>query len=210
MSHIQSLKGLHVLTDSLSSLSILEQAKQAAENGAAIIQLRNKTASGEQMTLWGSEILKIISPYPCKLIINDHVNVAVEIQAHGLHVGQKDGDINKIREKIGSKMILGLSITQEDQLQYVPAHCVDYLGVGPLRATNSKKDHDVPLDFEGVATIIKKTDIPAIVIGGITYEDIPHLKKTGATGIAVISAISQNKNPAQAIRLFSETWRNQT
>ncbi|QCE33591.1 thiamine phosphate synthase [Acetobacteraceae bacterium] len=207
-SHTQHLEGLHVITDRHASLSVIEQAKQAAQNGASVIQLRDKIASDAQMILWGKEILNAIAPYPCRLIINDRIDVAIQVQAHGLHVGQKDGNIEHIRQKIGCKMILGLSITAPRQLKSIPKCQIDYIGVGPLRATTSKKDHDLPLGFEGIKEIISLTKFPVITIGGIVLEDLSPLKKAGSKGIAVISAISQNKNPSEAIALFSRTWKN--
>ncbi|MEM8802945.1 MAG: thiamine phosphate synthase [Pseudomonadota bacterium] len=192
------------ITDAGASLPILDQAEGAARGGAGWVQLRDKTLPDADFATLARDLISRLEPLGVPLIINDRVEVARQINAPGLHIGQSDGDPKDIRDRIGSDMILGLSIEAEHQIHDVPDDCVTYLGVGPIRATGSKPDHAPPMGFDGLARTVAATDLPCMAIGGLTAIDMPAVMEAGCKGIAIISAISRSADPEAAAAAFLE------
>ena len=150
--------------------------------------------------------MKAALPEEVRLIVNDRIEVAIEAGISGVHIGQSDGDPRKIRGRIGPTMMLGLSIEHEDQLQAVPRDWVDYLGVGPVRATATKPDHAPPIGLAGLREIVRMAGLPCVAIGGIGPGDCAAIRATGAAGIAVVSAIARAEDPELAARALAEEW----
>jgi thiamine-phosphate pyrophosphorylase len=142
-----------------------------------------------------------------KLIVNDRVEVAIATGAHGLHIGQGDGDPLTIRRRIGPGMILGLSVETEALARSVPRG-IDYIGAGPVRATATKPDHATPIGFDGLARIVRTAALPTVAIGGIAHADAAAVKAAGAVGMAVVSAISRAPDPQAAMRALLDAWRH--
>ena len=193
------------ITDAGAPLAIPDQAEAAARGGAAWVQLRHKTLPDAAFAELARALIARLAPFGAMLIINDRVEVARDIAAPGLHIGQSDGDPRDVRARIGPDMILGLSIEAEDQVADVPPG-VDYLGVGPIRATGSKPDHAPPMGFDGLARATAQTDLPCMAIGGLNADDVPAIQKAGCTGIAIVSAISRADDPEAAARAFVQKW----
>ena len=122
---------LCVITDAEAPLPLVEQAEAAARGGATLVQLRHKTLDDTALAELARALQGRLAPLGARLVINDRVAVACAIGAHGLHVGQDDGDPRAIRVRIGPDMLLGLSVEAPGQLGAVPEGVVDYLGVGP-------------------------------------------------------------------------------
>lgn len=182
----------------------------ALEGGATVIQLRDKVASDEKMTERAQRLVAIAKRYGVPLIINDRIEVALASGAAGLHMGQSDGDPNIVRGLIGSKMILGLSIENEDQMMTaaaLPEGTIDYVGIGPVRATTTKSDHAPPVGFDGLARIVKASPVPSVAIGGVKGEDCAAVKATGCQGLAIVSAISDAPDPKAATEKLVQQWR---
>ncbi len=196
----------YFVTDPGADLPVLDQALAAARGGASLIQLRDKTASVADMTVQAQQMQAALSPLGARLIINDRVDVAIAVEAYGLHIGQGDGDPREIRARIGPYMILGLSVENIDQQSRVPLDCVDYLGVGPVRATATKPDHAPPIGISGLAEITKNTPLPCYAIGGIGPGDANGVREAGAVGLAVVSAISRADDPEAATRALVKEW----
>ncbi|WP_371225188.1 thiamine phosphate synthase [Roseovarius sp. 2305UL8-3] len=198
---------VYFVTDPGADLPVVGQALAAARGGARLIQLRDKSASTPELAAQAQELQTVLAQHDAKLIINDRVDVAITIGAYGLHIGQSDGDPRDIRARIGPDMMLGLSVENADQLADVPLDCVDYLGVGPIRATASKPDHAPPIGFAGLGQITKTTPLPCYAIGGIGPGDAAGLRAAGAVGLAVVSAIARSADPEVATRALLEEWR---
>jgi thiamine-phosphate pyrophosphorylase len=139
------------------------------------------------------------------LIVNDRVEVALATGAHGLHIGQGDGDAAAIRQRMPPGMILGLSIETVAQARLVPPG-VDYIGAGPVRATPTKPDHATPIGFDGLAEIIAAAALPAFAIGGLKQSDAKAVRATGAIGMAVVSAVTRAPDPEAATRALLAEW----
>jgi thiamine-phosphate pyrophosphorylase len=178
----------------------------AARGGATLVQLRDKRATDAEMIAQARRLRPALAALDVKLIVNDRIEVALAAGADGLHVGQSDGDPRAMRAALPAGRILGLSIDAAAQLADIPEECVDYVGVGPLRATASKPDHAAPLGLDGLAAIVAAAPVPAVAIGGVGLADIPALKACGCAGVAVVSAISAAADPEAAARALRAAW----
>lgn len=196
------------ITDANAVLPIPDQAEQVARGGAGWVQLRHKTLDDAGFAELARAVLVRLVPLGVRLMINDRVEVACAMSGVGLHVGQSDGDPALIRDRIGPDTVLGLSIETLAQVSSIPPECIDYLGVGPVRATASKADHAAPLGFDGLAAVTAKTGLPCMAIGGLQVADTTAVRRAGCTGVAVVSAISRADDPQQAARAFMDEWSN--
>ncbi|NVK44745.1 MAG: thiamine phosphate synthase [Rhodobacteraceae bacterium] len=195
------------ITDPTSPEAMIDQSLAAAKGGAGWVQLRHKTLPDAEFADLARTLKTALEPLGTKLVINDRVEVAIAVKAPVLHIGQSDGDPADIRRRIGPDMILGLSVETKDQISAIPPG-VDYLGVGPIRATGSKPDHAAPIGLDGFAEIVSQTPLPCLAIGGITHHDAAAVKQSGGAGLAVISAISQAENMEAASRALLNAWRD--
>jgi len=196
---------VYVVTDPDAALPVVEQVRAAAQGGASLVQLRDKRASDADIAALVTMLLPELTALGVALILNDRVEVAHVTGAHGVHIGQGDGDPMAIRSRIGPDMILGLSVVSLDQARVVPA-CVDYIGAGPIRETATKPDHAPPIGFDGLAQITAATRVPTYAIGGITLGDAAAVKAAGAIGIAVVSAVARAADAESATRAFLDAW----
>jgi thiamine-phosphate pyrophosphorylase len=196
---------VYVVTDPAAPLPVIEQARAAARGGAWAVQLRDKTASDAELNALAVQLMGELGPLGVKLIINDRLEVAISAAAHGLHIGQSDGDPALARKRLGQGRILGLSVTSLVEARAVPP-VVDYVGVGPVRSTLTKPDHAEPIGFAGLAAIVAALPVPAIAIGGIGREDVPALKAAGVAGMAVVSAVVGAPDPEVATRELLHRW----
>ncbi|TCP40409.1 thiamine phosphate synthase [Rhodovulum marinum] len=178
----------------------------AVRGGATMVQLRDKHAPDAAMIARARRLRARLAPLGVPLIVNDRLRVALAAAADGLHIGQSDGDPARIRAALGPRAILGLSIETGAQLAALSPGVVDYIGVGPVRATATKPDHAAPLGLDGLARIVRAAPVPAVAIGGVGAADIPDLKSAGCAGLAVVSAISAAPDPEQAARTLARTW----
>jgi thiamine-phosphate pyrophosphorylase len=181
--------------------------RAALAGGAGMIQLRDKTATDAEMTAQARRLLPLCRAAGVPLIVNDRLEVAMAAGVDGLHIGQGDGDPAAMRVRLGPARHLGLSIETAAQLGAMPDGMISLIGVGPVHATATKPDHAQPLGLAGTARIIAQSPVPAVAIGGVTAADIPGLKRAGAAGIAVVSAIAAARDPVAATRALVQTWR---
>jgi thiamine-phosphate pyrophosphorylase len=196
---------IYVITDPMARLPVLEQARAAALGGAACLQLRDKHIADADFESLVAKLLPQMTALGVRLIVNDRVDVAIRSGAHGLHIGQGDGDPRAIRQRLPASIILGLSVENEEQARQIPPG-VDYIGVGPVRATATKPDHAAPIGFAGLARIIGAAGLPAYAIGGIKQADVAVVKQAGAMGMAVVSAVTHAPDPVAATRALVKQW----
>ncbi|MBK5923933.1 thiamine phosphate synthase [Rhodovulum sulfidophilum] len=180
----------------------------AVRGGATMVQLRDKKAGDDALI----ELVRALKPELARrgvpLIVNDRLEVVLASGADGLHVGQSDGSPLALRRALGPGRLLGLSVEAMAHLGAIPAGVVDYLGVGPVRATATKPDHAAPLGLGGLARIAAASALPCVAIGGVGAGDARALKAAGAAGMAVVSAISAASDPEAAARALAGAWRN--
>ncbi|MGM0509842.1 MAG: thiamine phosphate synthase [Thermoplasmatota archaeon] len=163
----------YFITDEGSEVSIQEQVEAAVDAGVKMIQLRLKDAS-DGVFFDIAKRLKNICEGKAVFIVNDRVDVAMAVDADGVHIGQDDIPPEVVRELIGEDKILGLSTHDEEQAEDA-APKADYIGIGPIHKTTTKEDPDEELGVERAVKICKNIDVPTTAIGGITDEDLPEL-----------------------------------
>ncbi len=186
---------LYLVTDSeLMSTKTLEEAvEQAILGGCTLVQLREKTASSREFYQTALNIKTITDKYKVPLIINDRVDIALAIDADGVHVGQSDLPATIVRKIIGKDKILGVSAGCAEKAIEAQREGADYIGVGALFSTSTKTDAK-SVSKETLIKIVKEVSIPVVGIGGINEQNAAQLKNTGIDGIAVVSAIIAQKD----------------
>jgi len=178
----------------------------AVRGGATAVQLREKSCGTRDFVQLGRELKKLLAPFGVPLIINDRVDIALEIGADGVHIGQQDMDYEGARRLLGPGAIIGLSIETIEQARAAVPLDVDYLGAGPIFATSSKGDAGGPIGGNGVRGVVEATTLPVAAIGGIALASLPRVRETGATMAAVISALSGAADPEATARAFVTAW----
>ena len=183
---------------------VLETVRAAIAGGVTVVQLRDPAAKTRALVEEARALLALLRPAEIPLIVNDRVDVALAVNADGVHVGQSDMDVADARRLIGPSRILGLSITSEADLDKADLAGVDYLGVGPIYATLTKADAASPMEVAGLSTIAKRTNLPIVAIGGLHDGNVAEAIAAGADGIAVVSAICAAADARGAARELSE------
>lgn len=197
---------VYVITDPGAALPVADQALAAARGGASLIQIRDKNLSDDAFAALVGPLLPRIAALGARLIVNDRVEVALRTGAHGLHIGQGDGDVAAIRGRMPPAMLLGLSVETPEQARHIPPG-VNYIGAGPVRATATKPDHAAPVGFDGLAAIIAAAGLPTYAIGGLRPGDAQAAKAAGAIGMAVVSAVVRAPDPQAATVALLADWR---
>jgi len=168
--------------------------------------VRDKAASDADLVALARILMAELAPLGVKLIVNDRLEVALASGADGLHIGQGDGDPGAARARLGAGKILGLSVETAEQCAAIPSG-VDYIGAGPIRATATKPDHAAPIGFDGLARIVARSRVPAVAIGGLGLGDAQPVRRAGAAGLAVVSAVVRVPDPEVATRALVQEWR---
>ena len=192
---------LYAVTDRhwLGNQTLLEQVQEALDGGATCIQLREKQLDDKTFLQEAIEIQKLCKEYHVPFIVNDNVEIAKDMHADGIHVGQSDMEALDVRKALGNDVILGVSAQTVEQAKKAEAHGADYLGVGAVFPTGSKDDAE-DVSYETLKAICEAVSIPVIAIGGITQDNVKELAGSGIVGIAVISAIFAQKDITQATK----------
>ncbi len=181
----------------------------AVQGGATLIQLRNKSGNLKEIENQALKIKKVLSDTNVPFIINDYVDIAVSIDADGVHIGQGDLSPEAARGKIGAGKILGLTAYTRDHYAAIDTKIVDYVGTGPVYPTKTKPDKPV-LGLDGFAELIKYAPVPIVGIGGITGRNANSVIKAGANGVAMMRGISEADDVKAAAREFVKEVREAT
>lgn len=181
---------LYAITDSGAERDrpLAVRVEDALKGGATCVQLREKKLTGEDLYREAEQVLAVCRSYHVPLIINDDVELALRLDADGVHVGQKDMEAKEARRRLGPGKIVGVSARTAEQAAKAWEDGADYLGVGAVFPTGSKADAR-QIDHETLRRVCAAVPIPAVAIGGITEENALQLAGSGISGIAVISAI---------------------
>ncbi len=181
---------LYAVTDRswLGDSSLYEQVESALKGGATFVQLREKNLEEELFLKEAEEIKELCQKYKVPFVINDNVDIAIKMDADGVHVGQSDMEAKDVRAKLGENKIIGVSAQTVEQALLAEKQGADYLGVGAVFKTGSKYDAE-DVSHDTLKKICEAVNIPVIAIGGISRENVALLSGSGICGIAVISAI---------------------
>lgn len=194
---------LYLVTDELERCrhGLLETVKRAVEGGVSIVQYRSEKLNHEQQREQVLPVQRYLRSVGIPLIINDNVQLAVEIDADGIHIGQNDMPVSEARALIGPDKILGLTVTTPEQMAAVDTELVDYLGCGPVFPTITKEDAPPPMGVAGWSELARMSPLPVVAIGGLNRERTAAIRATGlAAGVAVVSAICAAENPTLAAK----------
>lgn len=203
------LRGLYVILDpdAARGRPLTDILKAAADGGAGLFQYRDKRASMKEAYRQALALRQAAADAGVTLIVNDRCDLALAVDADGVHLGQGDLPIRDARVLMGTGKLIGLSTHNEAQVKAAAQTDADYLGVGPIFTPGSKQDHDPVVGIEGLKTLRAMTAKPVFAIGGITAGHVPSLIAAGANGIAVISAIARAQDVAAATRAFVSLFR---
>ena len=198
--------GLYFITDSrLTRKSVIEDAKSAIKAGVKIIQYREKNKSTSDMFKEAKEIKKLCKENNVLFLINDRIDVALAVDADGVHLGtDEDMPYKYARKLLGSSKIVGLSAHSVKEALKNQELGADYTSIGPIYFTTTKKNSHKPIGLEPVKQLKNKIKIPFVAIGGINEKNIGKVLKAGAKNIAIISAIIAKDNVEKAAKYFIE------
>lgn len=190
---------LYAVTDRhwLGDRTLYDVVRESLEGGVTFLQLREKDLDEGTFFDEAVKLQAMAKDYGVPFVINDNVDIAIKMNADGVHVGQHDMEAGDVRALIGPDKILGVSAQTVDQAVLAEKRGADYLGVGAVFPTGSKDDAD-DVSFETLKAICRAVSIPVVAIGGITLENTPDLAGSGICGIAVISAIYARDNIKEA------------
>ncbi len=195
---------LYAITDSscIGGRGLCECVEAALKGGASIVQLRDKGAGYQQLVEEARALLPVCRRYGAPLIVNDNWQAAIEAGADGVHVGIEDAPVSEIRAKAPEGFIIGATAKTVQQAKAAEAAGADYLGVGALFPSPTKKNA-VHVSKEQFREIAASVNIPCVAIGGITRENIHELNGMGAAGYAVVSALFGGEDIESAARELS-------
>lgn len=185
----------------------LEVLEQALKGGITMFQFREKgkrARTGIEYERLAHECHRLCKQYQVPFIVNDDVNLALELDADGVHIGQEDGRVDEVRARIGSKW-LGVSVHSKEEAAIAYRAKADYVGIGPVFGTKSKENAPPPAGTALIAeTKILYPDLPIVAIGGVTGENAHIPRSAGADGVALISWICESDHIEEDIKRLKE------
>jgi thiamine-phosphate pyrophosphorylase len=190
-----------VTEESMPLEQLLQTLEEAIKGGVTIVQLREKYATGKSFFEKAKRVKALLNYYDVPLIINDRVDVALAVEADGVHVGQSDLPVEAVRKIVPPSMIVGISVSSIEEAKIAEKKGADYLGVGALFPTDSKKDaKSLPAGM--LELITAAVSIPAVAIGGIKLEHLPKLRGKNIAGVAIVSGIMKASDPYSAAMAY--------
>lgn len=202
---------VYLVTDRslMSTQTLSEAVEQSILGGCSVVQLREKNCSSMEFYQTALKIKEITQKYQVPLIINDRVDIALAVDADGVHVGQSDLPAKKVRELIGPHKILGVSASNLEEAIQGEKDGADYLGIGAMLNLNKTKPDAKVVTMEQLAEICRTVQIPVVIIGGINQQTLPQFLHLPIAGAAIVSAIIAAKDITQATKEIKTIWQNQ-
>ncbi len=199
---------LYLVTDStgLEEREFLRRIEEACDSGVTLVQLREKDRSGREYLNLAIKVKKITDKYNIPLIIDDRIDIAMAIDAAGVHVGQSDINVRYARKLLGANKIIGATTKTVEQAKEAVSEGADYLGVGAIYPTTTKVT-TIITEVSTLNNICEVVDIPVVAIGGLNEDNCYILNGTKISGIAVVSAIMKAKNIKEATKRLKEKVR---
>jgi thiamine-phosphate pyrophosphorylase len=207
---MKPIAGLYVITDRFVNphRSHIDLARAAVEGGASVVQLRDKTATTRQLLEWAQTIRQLTWRTATLFLVNDRVDIALAVDADGVHVGDDDLPVPVARRLLGAGKIIGRSVANEQEALQALAEGADYVSIGSVFQTTTKPDAGEPVGLSMVRRVrqVLPPDYPLVAIGGITLQNAPLVWEAGADAVAVISAIANAENPLETVQQFVALW----
>ena len=180
-------------------ISVIESALQG---GVKAVQLREKDLSAAELLPLAQELRTLTHQYHALLLINDHVDVALAVEADGVHLGGHSRPTDLVRRLVGAEMLIGVSTHGRDEVRTASEQGADFVTFGPVYATPSKAAYGAPQGLAALADACRNCHLPVFALGGITPERVAEVRTAGAHGIALISAIIAAPSPESAAKAF--------
>jgi len=201
------MRGYYFITDhALSAAGIQSDVRCAVQEGVQLIQYRNKEA-GTRTLFTEARIMKdLCAGTPSRLIINDRIDIALAVDAHGVHIGQDDMPYEEARRLLGRDRVIGVTVHTVEEALEAQNRGADYLGVSPVFTTGTKLDAGRPCGVEGLGAIRKACSIPIVAIGGIGLANITGVRDAGADMVCAISAVVTALDVAAQIRKIQKEF----
>lgn len=210
---IMNIGGLHMKDFRLYAItgeefhqgrSLVEVMEEAILGGVDIIQLRDKKSSKKEVLKKAKLLKSLTEKYNIPLIINDHIDVALAVDADGIHLGQDDLPLQEARKIVGANKIIGISTHKIEEAREAELNGADYIGVGPIFPTQSKEDVVAPVTTKYIEEVVKEISIPFVAIGGIKIHNVDQVLECKATRICAISEIVGSADIKKTCQLFIE------
>lgn len=200
---------LYLVTDRPLSLGrdIDWIVEEAVKGGATMVQLREKDCSTREFIELAAKLMETLKPLGIPLLINDRIDVALAVDADGVHIGQSDMPYKTARALLGPDKIIGLSVENMEDIRVANELDVDYVGISPVYSTHTKTDTAAPFGLEGLREAVKLSIHPTVAIGGINMKTAKDVMACGTDGIAVVSAIVSADSPCEAARNLLEVMK---
>ena len=199
------MRGYYFITDSaLSRAGNLSDVEKAVRAGVNVVQYRNKSAETGPMYTEAIALRALCTT--AKLIINDRIDIAIAVDADGVHIGQDDMPYDAARKILGREKIIGVTVHDLPEAIAAVEMGADYLGVSPIFATDTKSDAGKPCGLETIKQIRAAVEIPLVAVGGITLQNAPGVVAAGADAICAISAVVTKEDVIAEIRKFQEIF----
>lgn len=202
---------LYLVTDTIlcGQFGVAATVSAAVGAGVAVVQLRDVDATDDELVSLGREVAAVLSGTGVPLIVNDRAHLVDAIGADGVHVGQSDLEIDQARALVGPTAYLGLSVQTLEHVSVAReqgVEALDYLGVGPVWGTATKLDAAAAGGTEALSQITSVSPWPCVAIGGINVDRLSMVRRAGAVGVAVVSAICGQPDVAAATRTLRIGW----
>lgn len=203
------LAGLYAILDpqACDRRPLVDYLREAAAAGCRLFQYRAKAESALAAYRQALALREAAAEAQALFIVNDRCDLALAVEADGVHLGQDDLPLDLARSLMGPDRLIGISTHREAQVVAATEGGADYLGFGPIYATRSKADHEPVVGSEGLRQARRLTPLPVFAIGGITLATVEAVKAAGADGVAVISVLAQAADLAETVRAFAPRFR---
>ena len=196
---------LYLVTDSdiLKGRDFYKCIEEAMKSGVTMVQLREKDVDGKEFLQKAMKLRELTRKYNVTFIRNDRVDIAQLVDADGVHVGQSDIDAVSVRKLMGENKIVGVSARSVEEAKIAKEMGADYLGIGAMFSTSTKKDAK-DVSFDTLSHIIEEVDLPFVLIGGITLDNVCELKKFNPDGYALVSGILGADDISSRVKMWNK------
>lgn len=195
-----SLRGLYAIIDPehCAGRDPLEVARAVLRGGCAVLQLRAKRMQASERATLGGALRALCGASGVPFVVNDDLELALELGADGVHLGQTDLPVERARERAGGRLLIGVSTHDRTQARDAARRGADLIGFGPVFATQTKDDPDPVVGLPALAAVCEEVSIPVVAIGGLTLARAPDVRAAGPALGAVISAVCGADDPERA------------
>ena len=202
--------GIYAITDSEcgKDKEFLTYCEELLQGGAKIIQYREKSRDMKKLFKEAKELKILTQKYNAIFIVNDHLDIALLVDADGIHIGQDDLPISEVRKVLGKNKIIGISTHNLNEAEEAVKNGADYIGVGPIFHTDTKKDAGNPLTLNFLEEVEKNINLPYTVIGGIKESNLDEVLSRGAKSVCLSSELICNENTLQITKRSDEKIKN--